>query len=46
MEIQEIERKRESAYRKRVSVPLPDWWQSASFMALREIMNPVAGNKI
>jgi hypothetical protein len=46
MEIQEIERKRKSAHRKRVSVPLPDWWQPAGFMALRKIVNRVVGIKI
>jgi hypothetical protein len=46
MEIQEIERKRKSAHRKCVRVPLPDRWQPAGFMALRKIVNRVVGIKI
>src|SRR5690348_17337680 len=35
MELREIDRKRKATGRKRASVPLPDSWQPAGFMALK-----------
>jgi len=46
MELQEINQKRKLAQGKYVSVPLPDSWQSATFVAFAKIVNLFAENKI
>jgi hypothetical protein len=46
MELEELDQKRELAQGKCVSVPLPDSWQSATFVAFAKIVNLFAENKI
>jgi hypothetical protein len=46
MELEELDQRRELAQGKCVSVPLPDSWQSATFVAFAKIVNLFAENKI
>jgi hypothetical protein len=46
MELEEIDQKNKLAQGTCVSVPLPDSWQSATFVAFAKIVNPFAENKI
>jgi hypothetical protein len=46
MELEEINQETKLARGKCVSVPLPDSWQSATFVAFAKIANLFAENKI